>query len=202
MTNNSEDDTNLVEGCINKDLRAWATFIKKYSNLISISIENRLKKYGFSLPHQDIEDIRQNVLASIWKDSKLEGVKNRNDISYWLAIVAGNEAMMYLKIKRGQETQKKISLYDRVDEKELAEFIPSDRSSPLDELARKELSKKVKEAIESLPAKEKLIIKLNVIYDKKYNDIANILDLPKGTVSSYIKRAKERLKKVLKDFLQ
>ena len=199
MKENLEDDINLVEGCINKDLRAWATFIKKYSNLISISIENRLKKYGFSLPHQDIEDIRQNVLASIWKDSKLEGVKNRNDISYWLAIVAGNEAMMYLKIKRGQEPQKKISLYDRVDEKELVEFIPADRSGPLDELAREEISKKIEEAIELLPLKEKLIMKLNVIYDKKYDEIARLLNFPKGTVSSYIKRAKERLRKALKD---
>lgn len=200
MKDDLDNDINLVEGCIKRDLTAWATFIKKYSSLIFISIENRLKKYGFSLPHQDIEDTRQNVLASIWRDKKLESVKNRADIAYWLAIVAGNEAMAYLKVKRGQEPQRKISLCDKIDEKELAEFIPLDTPSPFDELARKELSKKIKEAIESLPAKEKLIMKLNFIHDKKYDEIARLLSLPKGTVSSYIKRAKERLRERLKHF--
>lgn len=201
MKDDFENDVRLVNGCIERDLMAWAHLVKKYSALIRISIENRLKKYGFTLPSQEIEDIYQDVLASIWKDEKLKSVKNRDDISCWLAIVSGNEAMMHLKKERRHQPQKKISLFDRMGERELAEYIPSDKLSPLDELAREEISKKIDEAIESLPTKEKLILKLNIMYDKKYDEIADILNLPKGTVSSYIKRAKERLKNALKDFV-
>ena len=80
------------------------------------------------------------------------------------------------------------------------ELIPSTGLNPSDELAKNELSKKIEEAVDALPTKEKLIIKLNLIYEKKYDEIAKILNLPKGTVSSYIKRAKEKLRCALKDF--
>ncbi len=195
-----KDDLKLVEACINKDLIAWAIFIRKYSNLIAVSIDNRLKKYGFTLTRQDIEDIQQNILTSLWKDKKLESVKNRKDISYWLAIVSGNMAIEYLRNKQNIEAIKSVSLHEKIDEKELAQIIPSGKSDPRDELSKNELSEKINSSIERLPTKEKLIAKLNILHDKKYHEIANILNLPEGTISSYMKRAKEKLKKALIDY--
>lgn len=195
----SEDDIGLVEGCVKKDLVAWSSLIKKYSNLISISIENRLKIHGFTPSRQDIEDIRQNVLASIWKDEKLKNVRNRENISYWLAIVSGNEAIAFMR-RRAQEPPRMISLFDRIDERELSEFVSSTKISAEDESIKNEISKKVEKAVEALPVKERLTIKLNLFHNKKYHEIAKILNLPKGTVSSYIKRAKEKLRECLKDF--
>ena len=195
-----EDDSKLVEACINKDLLAWSAFIKKYSGLIFISIANRLKIHGLSLPRQDAEDIRQNILAALWKDGKLENVKNRRDISYWLSAVSGNAAVEYARRKRLFGPARILSIFDKIDEKEFADFAQSDQLAPADELARDEVSKKIEDAVESLPAKEKLIIKLNAFYDKKYHEIAEMLNMPKGTVSSYIKRAKEKLRKKLKEF--
>lgn len=195
-----DDDMEIVEGCVKKDLKAWASLIEKYSNLISASIENRLKKYGYSLPCQDIEDIRQNVLASIWKDNKLESVRNRRNISYWLAIVSGNMAMLYVRSTLRKEPVKPVSIFDKIDETELLELIPSTELNPSDELAKNEISKKIAKEIDSLPPKEKFIIKLHLLYDKKYDEISGILNLPEGTVSSYIKRAKEKLRKRLKEF--
>lgn len=200
MKNDFDNDINLVERCIKKDLGAWSAFIKKYSNLIFISIENRLKKCGLEPQYQELEDIRQNLLASIWKDRKLEDIKNRNDISYWLAIVSGNAAIEYLRNRLRREPAKTISLFDRIGQKELSELIPAPGLVPSEELARGEISKRIEEVIGSLPTKEKLIIKLNLLHDKKYYEIAKILNLPKGTVSSYIKRAKEKLRQSLKDF--
>lgn len=201
MKHDAEDDINLVEGCLRKDLASWAALVKKYSGLIYISIENRLKKYGFALPRQDIEDIRQNILASIWKGKKLKDVKNRKDISYWLAIVSGNSAVNYIRRKRFQHESKTVSLFDKIDEKELAEFVPSAGLNPKDEASNNELSKIMDETIESLPAKEKLIIKLNLLHGKKHDEIADILKLPGGTVSSCIKRAKGKIREALEDFV-
>ena len=193
------NDRSIVEACIKKDLAAWATFVKKYSRLVSLSIENRTKKYGFSLSNQDVEDIRQNVFALIWKNNKLADVTNRDDISYWLSIVSGNEAMIYLRRKERHEIQNPLSLSDKIDGKEFSEIIPSDILNPYDETAKNEASHKIDEAIESLPAKEMLMIKLNLIYGKKYYEIADMIDIPRGTVSSYIKRAKKKLKEKLKN---
>lgn len=194
-------DIELVESCLKKDMAAWADFVKRYSPLIRISIDNRLKKYGFNLPCEEIEDIRQGVLSSIWKDNKLEHVKNRDDISYWLSIVSGNMAVEHMRIKHRREPVKQVSLSEKIEDGELSDLIPSGTKGPQDEAAKNELSSKIEEAFEMLPAKERLIAKLAIIHEKKYDEIAEILHLPQGTVSSYLKRAKEKMQKELKDFL-
>jgi len=195
----SQDDSSLVEGCVKRDIQAWSALIKKYSDLILISVKNRLKIHGLFIPAQDMEDVRQGVLSSLWKGGKLNSVRNRRDISHWLAVVSGNAAIEYARENRLFGPRRNISILDKIGEQELADLLPSAQLAPAEELARNEVSKRIEDALESLPAKEKLMIKLNIFHDKKYNEIAEMLNVPKGTVSSYIKRAKEKLRKKLKD---
>ncbi len=195
-----KDDSSIVEACIKRDLVAWSTFINKYSSLIEISIKNRLKRYGCTLPDQDVEDVRQDILASLWKERKFETIKNRHNITYWLAIVSGNMAVEYLRQKLILEPLTPMSIFEKIGEKELSELIPSSEPKPSDDAAKNEFLEKVEAAVELLPGKERLITKLNLLYDKKYHEIADMLGIPRGTVSSYLKRAKERLKERLKDF--
>ncbi|MCX5685868.1 MAG: sigma-70 family RNA polymerase sigma factor [Candidatus Omnitrophica bacterium] len=193
-----DSDISLVEGCIERDLVSWSALVKKYSHLIAVSIDNRLRKYGFNLPREDVEDIRQEVLKSLWKGEKFRLVRNRRDISYWLSIVAGNEAIQYMRKIRGMDEPRLISTFENLGENSVEELIESGRASPPEELERRDIAKRIESEINSLPSKEKLVMKLNILYDKKYDEIADILNMPAGTVSSYIKRAKEKLKKKLK----
>lgn len=193
-----KNDRYLVEACIKKDLVAWSILVKKYSGLIYVSIENRLKKYGLDASGQDIEDIRQDILSAIWKNGKLSHIANRDDISYWIAILSGNAAVEHFRSQEARAAQNTVPLSHEIDEKELNEILPSGIPGPSDELARAEAQELIDLAIESLPAREKIMIKLYLIHDKKYHEIAEFLGVPKGTVSSYIKRAKEKLKEALK----
>ena len=194
-----ENDRYLVGACIKKDISAWSRLVKKYSRLICISIENRVKKYSLSASPRDIEDIKQNILTDIWENNRLESITSRGDISYWISVVSGNAAIEHFKSRKVRQAQRTTSLFDKIGEKELHEILPSEIANPRDELIRAEASDRIYEAIESLPEKERLMIKLLLIHDKKYLEIAEILSVPKGTVSSYIKRAKDKLKKALKN---
>ena len=179
-----KDDSDLVGRCISRDTSAWDALVGKYSPLIKDAVYSRARKYGVSLPIHDIEDIMQGILTTIWKGDKLLSVKNRKDISCWLAVVSGNAAAQYLS--------------DKDDVRPLGE----DEESVSAEAARdEEVLPEIEKAIETLPPRERLIIELHLFHDKKYREIADMLDLPEGTVSSYVKRAKERLKKSLR-FLQ
>lgn len=175
-------------------------FVKKYSRLVHVAIEKRLRKCGISLPSEEIRDIRQDVLISIWEGKKLDNIQNPDSIPYWIAIVSGNAAMQYLRGRRRTEPEKTVSLFDKIGELEVMGLIPSTGTSPSEEIGRDELSKKIDEAMDALSAKERLIIKLNLLHDKKYEEIADMLSLPRGTVSNYIKRAKEKLKGHLEEF--
>ena len=199
MKRQPANDAELIERCIKKDLAAWSIFVKKYSGLIHVAIANRMKKHGIFVSPADIDDIRQNVLTAIWKENKLETIASRQNVAYWLAIVSGNEAIAYARRRRFQEPSPLISLSAKIAEKELEDLLPSTAHGSADRIVQDELSKRIDEAIESLPHKEKLVIKLNLMHDKKYHEIANMLNLPPGTISSYIKRARQKLKERLKD---
>ncbi len=199
MTGFFNDDAELVEKCVKRDIAAWAALTRKYSDLISISIINRLTKYAIETSRQDIEDIRQEILASLWKERKLEGVRNRRDISYWLSIVSGNAAIAYMRRKGAAFRDKRVSLFDKIGEKEVMDLLPSTLAGPKDELIRTELSERMDKALEQLPTKERLIMKLSILHDKKHREIADILNIPVDTVSSHIRRAKDKLKKSLQE---
>ncbi len=195
-----ESDRNIVEGCINKDLACWNALISKYSRLIYISIEKRLKKYGFTLPQHDIEDIRQNVLSSIWKEDKLKDVTSRENISYWLSIVSGNAAIAYMRKPDTRNINKTLSLDETRYEKSAYDTIAAGTSGPDSHILRKEMEEKIDKAIKGLSSKEKLIIRLMLFHEKKHYEIAEMLGVPEGTISSCIKRAKDKLKGCLQDF--
>ena len=174
--------------------------MEKYGRLIIIAISNCLKKYGLTASVQDMEDIRQNILTYIWAGNKLKEIRNRSNISYWLAIVSANAALEYMRRNRASEPLKTSSLQDMLGNKELAELVPASGCDPRDLSARNETIQRIERAIESLPGKEKLVLKLNLLYGKKYEEITDILRMPYGTVANYIKRAKGRLREKLKDF--
>lgn len=173
-------------------------FVKTYSHLVYTAIYRRLKGCGITLSQEEILDIRQEVFISIWKTKKLDAIRDPESIPYWIAIVSGNAAMQHMRKLRRIEPENPILLCDKVEESGLIDLIPSFGLSPSEEVNESELSGRIDDAIESLPVKEKLIIKLNLLHDKKYKEIAEILSLPVGTVSSCMKRAKNKLRAHLK----
>lgn len=185
-----ENDAQLVEACINKDAAAWSVLVKKYTGLIAAAISNRLKKYGFNPLCQDTEDIRQDILTHIWTSGKLSQVRNRKSIAYWLAIVSGNAAIEHMRRKIIREDPVPLVIPDEENIEDANSETPQKR----------ELSEKIDTSIASLPPKEQLVIKLNLLHDMEYREISEMLNMPKGTVSSCLKRAKDRLKEELKDF--
>jgi RNA polymerase sigma factor (sigma-70 family) len=55
----------------------------------------------------------------------------------------------------------------------------------------------LEEVLRSLSPRERIIIKLSYLYDKTHQEIGEMLRMPAGSVSSIIKRAKEKLKRKL-----
>ncbi|MDD5496342.1 MAG: sigma-70 family RNA polymerase sigma factor [Candidatus Omnitrophica bacterium] len=196
---NFENDNHIIEACLKKDISAWAALVKKYSSLVYISIENRLKKYNISISRQDIEDIRQNVFADIWKNNKLKDIVNREDISYWISVLSGNAAIENFRNASARISQKTVSLSSKLDGGALEGLLPSGLAGQRSDLDRAEAEEKIDRAINSLPGREKIMAKLHLIHNKKYHEIAELMGVPEGTVSSYVKRAKERLRKALKN---
>ena len=62
MTNNESE---LIKRCLNKDKKAWGEFVDKYSRLVYWAIHKKMATTRFNCQQADIEDIFQDVFLSI-----------------------------------------------------------------------------------------------------------------------------------------
>jgi RNA polymerase sigma-70 factor (ECF subfamily) len=188
-------NSKIVRLCIEGNPRGWEKFIERFSGLLLWALNDRLAKSNFRVQEQEIEDILQELLISIWRENKLAQIKDVKKIKSWLCIVAQRRAIDYIRKKRANE----VSIFDPKEGLALKDTLPADGPGPLEEYIAQETHQAVASAIERLAPREKIIIELNLLYGKKYREIAQILRLPVGSVATIIMRAKEKIKTSLEN---
>ncbi len=180
------DESEIIKRCIKKDRKAWDVFIQKYSRLVYWAIRKRLTASGFNSNEIDIEDIFQEVFLAILKGDKLLQLKNAKFIPGWLAMVASNKTVDFMR--------QKVRL-----SQDLVFDTPVFRDDTFEqELLSRDTVSVAKEVINTLSNKEKVIISLNLIEERTHKEVARIAGIPVNTVSTIIARTKEKLKKELK----
>jgi RNA polymerase sigma-70 factor (ECF subfamily) len=182
----------LIERCIKRDRAAWDEFAKAVSPLISFIIVDKFRKGGFPYQPDDIDNIKQDILCSIWEKDKLGTVTDRTKVLSWLCALAVHKTYSHIR---------KIKPVDRPCAEPLKDSLESDLPSPREDLSNKQIRLEIDNALESLKHKERLIIKLSLLYNEKYSDIARLLNMPLGTVLVYSRRAKIKLRKKLKKYV-
>ena len=119
--------------------------------------------------------------------------------SSWLFKIANNLAIDHLR-RRQLPT---ISMHGAPDATTASRIeattfdVPSDGESALDELEARELGTAIEKAIASLRPEYRSCIMLRHVEGRSYEEIAATLDLPLGTVKTYIHRARHELRKAL-----
>lgn len=182
------DARNLIERCIKRDKKAWEQFIKRFSGLLYFSARRRLERNGILFGRQDLEDIVQGVFLELWEKRRLEEVRERSKINAWLSIIAQTRALNFMVRKRERLLSE--------DELFRLDNLKAEPSGCQDGGAIKEAERLFKE----LEPREKLILKMNIIYNKTHKEIAGFMRLPVSTVSTIIARRKRQLSEKLKNF--
>ncbi len=190
----------LIRDCIRKDRRAWDIFVERYSKVVYWAIRDRLRRFGYDFNDSDVEDIHQDVFISLWAGKALAQIKDRTKIAGWIAMVAGNAAIDYFKRLRRQSPPNSISLFKEIyadsdgESKALEDILPSKDEAPDEQAQLKEVYQIIEDEIDSLNAKEKIIIKLNLLHGMRHREISEALKMSIDTVSTTIARTKEQLK--------
>lgn len=128
--------------------------------------------------------------------SSLASYRSEYRFSTWLYKIAANCAIDNLRKKRIYA----LSLDQELDTGDgKVDFEVADNSyNPEKDLVRKQQRVTISEAIASLPPKYQEVIVYRHKDDKSYEEIADLLIIPVGTVKARIFRARELLKKMLK----
>ena len=151
--------------------------------------------YGVMRNSSDAADMTQEAFIRMMRS--LGTYRGETRFTTWLYRLVTNICLDGLR-RRGRP----IDSLDQIDDEEA---VPSkDRLADSDpqiqpETANLQLetSEEIRQAMAELPTLQRLSLTLYYFEDARYEDIANILDLPVNTVKSHIRRGKERLATLL-----
>ena len=143
------------------------------------------------------EDLAQDTFVKVL--SHIDKYRPEFKFSSWLFKIANNVAIDHLR-RRQLET---VSLdgsphATTAADAEATRFdVAADQETPLEELASKELGGVIERAIAGLRPEYRSCIMLRHVEGRSYEEIAATLDLPLGTVKTYIHRARHELRTAL-----
>lgn len=178
----------LLERSKAGDVAAFETLIEAYQKKIFNLAYRIVGNYD------DAGDLAQEALIRIFRS--IAGFKEQSSFSTWVYRITTNVCLDDIRKKKNRKV---ISLDEEihVEDGEMKRQIMSDDPLP-DEVAEKEeMRHLVNDAINTLPEEQRLVISLRDIQGLTYDEIAEVLDCPSGTVKSRINRARQALKNVL-----
>ncbi len=185
-------DQRLVERVQAGDKTAFDLLVKKYQH----KIIGLIGRYVYD--HHEAMDVSQEAFIKAYRALP----KFRGDSAFytWLYRIAINTAKNHLVAKGRRPPDMDVDVED-------AHQLESGRGlrdieNPENNLYRDELSQIVRRTLDKLPEDLRAALSLREFEGLSYEDIANIMDCPVGTVRSRIFRAREAIDKEIAPFIQ
>jgi len=186
FTENAKNDYNLVLKAKDGSQKAYADLMQRYKDSIyfmSLKMVNN---------KEDAMDITVETFAKAFE--KLDKYQPEFAFSTWLFRVATNNCIDFLRKKKLNT----VSINTLDDEDEQPIQIKSDTLNPEESSIKKQQSEELKLLIGSLPQRYRTLIVLRYFDEQSYEEIAQQLSLPLGTVKAQLFRAKQLLGNIVK----
>ena len=145
------------------------------------------------------EDLAQDSFVKVL--NHIDRYNPEFKFSSWIFKIANNVAIDHLRRRQPQTVSMDGSPHaTSASEIEASSFeIAADQENALQELEAREIGSAIERAIARLRPEYRACIMLRHIEDRSYEEIATTLDLPLGTVKTYIHRARNELRVLLAD---
>ena len=159
--------------------RAFNEVISRYSEPLYWQIRRMVQS------HDDASDLLQNTFLKAWQS--IENFRGDAKLSTWLYKIAINESITFLAQERRRQN---ISLDDQAVS--LAAIIEADTNIDGDRLALR-----LRQAIASLPEKQRLVFNMKYYDDLKYEEISQILGTSVGALKASYHLAVKKIEQII-----
>lgn len=185
----SQEDLRYVTQALSGDQSAYAFLLNKYHQPLYFHVVRMVHVRDM------VDDLLQEIFTKAFDN--LHTYNSAYAFSTWLYRIATNHSIDHLRKRRLRTT----SLDEPVQTKdgEVRIEVADDSEQTDAEVLHRQRALILKDAVEALPPRFRRVIELRHMEDKSYQEIAELLDLPLGTVKAHIFRAREALFKALKD---
>lgn len=166
-----------------KKNQAFELLVRKYQQKIYWQIRRNIEE------HEDANDVMQEVFLKVWKS--LEQFREDSQLYSWLFRIAHNECINWHRKNRNIKNHLDIDNIDQKDENSLA--------NATQEVNASEIEKKLYEAIETLPEKQKIIFHLKYFQELKYEEISAQLGTSVGALKASYHIAVKKIENYLSE---
>jgi RNA polymerase sigma-70 factor (ECF subfamily) len=169
----------LIEQCLSGDQAAWETIVRQnWRKVFNVA-------YKFVGKHDEAEDLTQDIFLKIFK--ALGTFDRRANFQTWIISISRNLCIdHYRSVRKERQT-----IAREVDAGEL-QPASSDRG-PYHAAEHEDLRGLLRQGLQALPATLRTAVVLRDLQELSYQEIADQLGLPEGTVKSRINRGRIEL---------
>jgi len=177
-------DVELIAKAISGREDGFEELVRRYQRPITNYVFRMLNDYDASL------DVTQEVFIKVYHS--LSRYSSEYKFSTWLYRIAHNAAIDY--IRRRSPNQQSIETENKDGAYQLQ--IESPNPTPEQERERSEWRTEIEAVVKCLPAVYRELILLRHAQDLSYDEIAEITNLPLGTVKNRLFRAREMMREI------
>jgi RNA polymerase sigma-70 factor (ECF subfamily) len=177
-------DGELIQTAIRGGEDGFEELVRRYQRPITGYIYRMLNNYDASL------DVTQEVFIKVY--NSLERYSSEYKFSTWLYRIAHNAAIDYMR--RNSVNQQSLETENADGTYQLQ--IESSQPNPEQERERSEWRKEIETVVKCLPQVYRELILLRHAQDMSYDEIAEITNLPLGTVKNRLFRAREMMREI------
>lgn len=178
----------LIQRCKQGDIAAFNELVERYNKRVFNFA------YRMSGNYDDACDVAQEAFVRVF--NAINTFRGEANFTTWLYRIVTN---VYLDERKKQKSHMHTSLEDYIDleENSVTRQIEDGRPTPDNVVEQGERDDLLKQAIQELPEYQRMMVVLYHTQSKSYEEIADIMKLPIGTVKSRLNRARLALKEKL-----
>ena len=185
FSNKALEDFDLIDKAVDeKDQQAYASLMKRYKKAVYYMILKMIRDAD------DAEDLTMEAFAKAFRN--LHKFKKDYTFSTWLFRIATNNTIDFIRKKKLKTMSLNNTLTDdggnyvNID-------VEDDDNNPQDEFIRTQRIEMVRIFVDKLPAKYRKLVQLRYFDELSYEEIAQALEKPLGTVKAQLHRSRELL---------
>ena len=186
----ARSDAGLIAECQQGDTSAFDELVRRYKDRIYNVV------YRFLGNHEDALDVSQEVFVRAYRG--IGGFKGDARIYTWLYSIAANLARNRLRDMGRKGRDKVVSLEALAEAApNVAQAATASKQTPRDVAEQHEMEAMLQQCLEELPDHYRMAFVLRTFEDMSYEEIADVMGCPTGTVKSRLSQARNLLRERL-----
>ncbi len=176
-----KDDVQLIHSTLSGNDEAFGTLVQRYQKSVHALAWRKIGDFHYA------EEITQDTFLQAYE--KLSTLKNRNQFAGWLYVITNNLCTDWLRRKKPAMQPLGDASVKSIDKLTYERYVLEQREAEATE-RRREV---VKQLLDKLPESERTVVTLYYLGEMTTKEIGKFLGVSANTITSRLRRARERL---------